>query len=112
MTLGRLHAVPDPAGWYPALVAGGDRVSGQAYETGRGFSDAALALLDGWEDFDPRCPGESLYVRRATPIKLSDAREIVAHAYWFNQPLPQGAVAIGSGDFAGWLAKNGGSAYV
>lgn len=96
---GRLHAIPDPQGWYPALVAGEGRASGRLYVAGPDFAGADLAALDAYEDCDSGDPAGSLY-----------RREILANgaqAYLFNQPLPDGSRPIPEGDFASWAARNG-----
>ncbi len=60
---GALYAVPDPDGWYPALLPGTDVVHGQLYRAGAGFDAAALERMDAYEDFRPGDPAGSLYVR-------------------------------------------------
>lgn len=102
-TEGHLHAIPDPLGWYPALLPGAGTVHGRLYEAAPGFGEAELARLDAYEDFDPADSSESLYLREM--IGLSGGGE--AQAYRFNQPLPPAARPIPGGDFRAWLAREG-----
>lgn len=97
---GSLHAIADPEGWYPALVAGEGSVAGRLFEAAPDFSAADLAELDAYEDFDP---AGSLYLR----VALADGTQ----AYRFNQPLPQASRAIPDGDFAAWIAREGLTAF-
>lgn len=107
---GALHAVPDPDGWYPALVSGEGAVHGRLYRAGDGFSAGDLARMDAYEDFDPADPAGSLYVREAMAV-LSGGRELEAQAYRFAVGLPVGSRPIPGGDFAAWLAEHGLRAY-
>lgn len=103
---GLLHAVPDPLGWYPAMLPGERLVEGVLYEASGGFGPAHLARLDAYEDYDPASPHASLY-RREEVEAVTAAGTARAQAYLFNQPLPEGACAISSGSFHGWLAEHG-----
>ena len=97
---GAMVAIPDPGGWYPALVAGGrGRAWGKVH--GADGVDAALwAALDAYEQVVTAGPG---YVRR---VVLGDAQ-----AYVWQGALPQGAVALEDGDFAAFLARTGERSY-
>jgi gamma-glutamylcyclotransferase (GGCT)/AIG2-like uncharacterized protein YtfP len=109
---GALHAIADPAGWYPALLPGKGLVRGALYETEEGFGAAELALLDSWEDFDPAAPAASLY-RRDTVVASGPAGlEVEAQAYCWNQPLPADARPVPEGDFRAWLAEHGLAAFI
>ena len=105
-TFGTLHAIPDPAGWFPALVAGESRVNGRVYEARDEFSDADLARLDAYEDYLPGRPEASLYVRQAVKIARAGEANGIAEAYVWNRQLPPGSEAIACGDFREWLAQN------
>lgn len=108
---GSLHAVPDPLGWYPALLPGDSLVRGVLFETAGDFTAADLAALDAYEDYDPvDCPG-SLYRRAAVAVTPDGCGEGLAEAYLFNQPLPVGARPIAGGDFCAWLACEGASPF-
>lgn len=96
---GALYAIPDPEGWYPALVDGAATVHGRLYEAPPAFDEADLAALDAYEDCDLDDPAGSLYLR--VPLAIG------AQAYRFNQPLPEGARTIPDGDFAAWIAREG-----
>lgn len=101
---GRLHAIPDPAGWYPALLPGEGVVHGRSYETTADFGPADLAALDRWEDFDPGRPAASLY-RREGWTASGGAQSFAVQAYRFNQALPAGARSIADGHFHAWLDR-------
>lgn len=95
---GELYAIPDPEGWYPALLPGKGMVHGRLYETTREFAAADLARLDAWEDYDPAEPEIGLYRREA---------EGEVQVYRFARALPPGARPIPGGNFAAWLAAEG-----
>lgn len=102
---GRLYAVPDPDGWYPALQpdpAGGP-VHGLVFTAGAGFTAADLAVLDAYEDFRAADPAASEYLRRAVAVTMRGER-VVAEAYVYHAPLPPGARVIRGGDFQAFLA--------
>ena len=100
-----LHAIPDPGGWYPALVNGEGEVLGDLYEGA--LTAADLADFDRYEDYDPSCPEASLYLRREVPVMLPGGAGGRAQTYLFNQPLPEGSRLIAGGDFRAWLAATG-----
>lgn len=99
---GLLYAIPDPGGWYPALVKGEGAVAGRVYEATGEFRESDLAVLDAYEDFDPADPAGSLYRRTAIGG---------VQAYRFNQPVPEDAIPITGGDFLAWLAERGEAAF-
>lgn len=100
---GALFAVPDEAGWFPALLPGEGQVHGKLYAPREGFSLADLARLDAYEDYDPARPEASLYLREE--IVLGQGGSV--QTYRFNQPLPALAQPIPRGDFRKWLAETG-----
>ena len=104
---GALYAIPDPAGWFPALVVGEDATLGALYRAGPRFNAALLARMDAYEDCDPADPAGSLYRRDTIVAKLSHGAEVAAAAYWWNRTMPPGAQRIAGGDFAAWLAGSG-----
>ena len=108
---GLLYAIPDAAGWYPALLPGAETVAGRLYEAMATFTTADLVQLDGWEDFDPQQPGTSLYRREILTVYGADDAVSTAQAYRFNRPLPSEALAIAGGDFHAWLEARGAKAY-
>lgn len=103
---GRLYAIRDPLGWYPALLSGSGPVHGMVYAIASNFGTADLAVLDEYEGYDPRHPGRSLYRRRTVGFRDGDRRLQVADAYYFNQPLPPGSRRVKGGDFHAWLDNN------
>ncbi|MCB2060324.1 MAG: gamma-glutamylcyclotransferase family protein [Novosphingobium sp.] len=104
---GILEAVPDPDGWYPALLAGDGQVHGRLYESVEGFGAADLARLDAYENYDPARPDRSLYLRETCTATAPDGTLCEAQAYRFNRPLPDGSHPIPSGDFRSWLEEQG-----
>ncbi|HMO69548.1 MAG TPA: gamma-glutamylcyclotransferase, partial [Novosphingobium sp.] len=60
---GALFAIPDAAGWYPALLPGDGLVHGTLHAAGPDFAATDLAAIDGFEDFDSADPAASLYCR-------------------------------------------------
>ena len=100
---GRLYAIPDRQGWYPALVGGEGVVSGFLYEALAGFGEADLAALDRWEGAD--------YRRAEIAVRQEDGREITAQAYLWDGPLPAAAEAIPGGDFGYFLRLRGARAF-
>ncbi len=109
---GALWAIPDIAGWYPALMPGpGGPVHGVLYEAVEGFGVDELARLDEWEDFRADRPMESLYLREQMPVTDAAGATRPAQVYRFNQPLPADARLILKGDFQAWLKATGYPAY-
>ena len=121
-TAGVLYAIPDPAGWFPALVQGdgtamggaltggpftGGAVSGALYRATAGFDLGLLALMDAYEDFDPSDPTGSLYRRVPLMVRTGDNVEIEAAAYLWNCALPPGAARVSGGHFGRWLEETG-----
>ena len=104
---GALHAVPDPRGWYPALLPGEGEARGVLYRAKDSFDAAALARLDAYEDYDSARPEASLYVRQALEVSGPDGVPILAEAYRFARMLPAGSRPIPGGDFRAWLAEHG-----
>ncbi|WP_206238033.1 gamma-glutamylcyclotransferase family protein [Novosphingobium terrae] len=99
---GRLWALPDPQGWYPALVPGEGRVMGTVHCPLAAFDAAMLAAMDRYE-------GEA-YRRLPVTVRVASG-EIAAQAYVWQEALPEGAVALEDGDFAAFLARSGEQAY-
>jgi gamma-glutamylcyclotransferase (GGCT)/AIG2-like uncharacterized protein YtfP len=108
---GRVYAVRDAQGWYPALVPGAGCVRGMLYEAAAQFGKDDLARLDAYEDCDNADPGGSLYLRREISICADHRCTMSAQAYLFNRPLPANARRIPEGDFRAWLARTRASAY-
>ncbi len=90
---GRLYAIGDPGGWFPALVPGRQVVHGTVCTLRLGRGD--LALLDRYEGAE--------YRRRALPVRTASGRCVKAQAYLWRAPLPPVAPAIAGGDFLAWL---------
>ena len=104
---GRLYAIADPQGWYPALLPGAGRVAGFVYAAGPEFGADDLAALDGYELFYPDDPAGSEYRRGEVAVTLADGAEASAEAYLYARALPEGAVLIEGGNFAAFLAETG-----
>lgn len=85
-------------GAYPGLVPAvtrEERVRGELYAL-RGRH--ALAALDAYEDYDPRRPESSLFLRRETRVELDSGATMTAWAYWYAGPPARGRRII-SGDY-------------
>lgn len=87
---GRLYAVRDPQGAYPAMIAGEGEVRGMVHQAG----SVDLSALDRFE---------GAQYRRAE-IVLEDGQ--CADAYLWVEPV-SGLEAIAHGDFGRWLNENG-----
>jgi gamma-glutamylcyclotransferase (GGCT)/AIG2-like uncharacterized protein YtfP len=96
---GRLFAIPDRGGWYPALVPGKGQVAGQLYDAKSDFDDDDLARLDAYEG--------PAYRRQSVRAKEEGGAASIATAYIWRTRIPARAVLIESGDFAHWLAETG-----
>jgi gamma-glutamylcyclotransferase (GGCT)/AIG2-like uncharacterized protein YtfP len=98
---GRLIAIQGENFIYPALVrdAGTARVRGTYFRMGPEFSEADLAALDAYEDFDPQQPDSSDYVRESVRLLLDDGGEILAWVYVWRGDAPPSSESIPSGDF-------------
>lgn len=95
---GRLFALADPDGWYPALVSGcGGRVHGVLAELRLAAGD--LTRLDRYEGRE--------YRRRTVPVCTQRGKYAAAQAWCWRLPLPSGARPIADGDFPGWLVRTG-----
>lgn len=103
---GRLFAIPEREGWYPALTPGDGRVMGYLYSVTPAFTSDDLAALDRYEAFDPDRPEASEYVRG--PMRITaDGEKIVADVYRYAAKLPETARLIAEPSFAAFLATNG-----
>lgn len=105
---GHLHAVPDPAGWYPAFRAdpAGEQVGGMLHTALPDFAPADLAALDFYENFKPDDHPGSEYLRSEITVSTADGRH-QAYAYLYRELLPAGALEVSGGDFRAFLAQNG-----
>lgn len=104
---GQLVAIPDPDGWYPALLPGPGRVKGMLYTARPSFSRATLGELDAYEGCCPRAHAGSEYRRAAIGARLEDGRYRAAQGYLYARPLPRGSRELPGGDFARWLEETG-----
>ncbi|MBH0114709.1 gamma-glutamylcyclotransferase [Novosphingobium sp. YJ-S2-02] len=118
---GRLVALPDRKGWYPALTDGEGRVAGEVYVPRRGsLTPHELAALDRYEGCLRNARLRSDYWRATLGARLvarvglqgADLRpRLAVQAYVWSGVLPRAAVPIEDGDFAAWLARTGARAY-
>jgi gamma-glutamylcyclotransferase (GGCT)/AIG2-like uncharacterized protein YtfP len=124
-TRGRLFAIQDDSGWYPALVPGEGVVHGAVHAAG----GADIAAMDDFEgtDYDRReidvylgsdaarglhpsariLPGDHPGGRVEGAGGQAAAINLRAHAYCFNAALTAQAEPIVHGDFARWLIETG-----
>jgi gamma-glutamylcyclotransferase (GGCT)/AIG2-like uncharacterized protein YtfP len=90
---GALWAIPDAAGWYPALVAGPAlkdtrrQVRGVLYAATAEFTPEDLARLDEWEDYRPAAATASLYLREEMQVTGADG--IVTAQVYRTSRCPQ-----------------------
>ena len=103
---GSLYAIPDPLGWYPALLPGPGLVDGMLHEATDAFTSTDLAVLDTYEGYDHARLDRSEYVRRSVVV-LTASGEIEAQVYVYNAPPPADAVVLPHGDFARFLTEKG-----
>lgn len=101
---GRMFAVPDADGWFPALAhdPAGSIVHGMLHETAPRFAAHDLASLDAWEGAD--------YARREIPVE-EGGRTCMADAWLWRGAVPQGAIAIPGGDFRAFITGRGWAEY-
>ena len=105
---GALWAIPDDAGWYPALVPGdAGQAHGMLYAATDRFGPDDLARLDAWEDYRPHQLTASRYLREEMQVGDPAGAHVAAQAYRYNQPLPRDARRIVRGDFQAWLDATG-----
>lgn len=103
---GALYAVETPHGWYPALDPRGQGlVHGYAYAAGPRFDAESLALLDRYENYFPRRPRGSDYLRRRVPARLARGGVLIAHAYLWNRRIDAKMRAVPHGDFVRFLVE-------
>ncbi|MEE4154430.1 MAG: gamma-glutamylcyclotransferase family protein, partial [Erythrobacter sp.] len=103
-TTGALYAIPDPQGWYPALILTQARYAVSVVGTLHEAGAVDLAAVDAFEGAE--------YRRQAVPVDGWDGfGETVAQAYVWTGDLPEGAEPIEHGDFVRWLAETGRSAF-
>lgn len=93
---GRLYDL----GEYPGAVYDstdfGEYVRGELYEVKN--SDRAIRTLDRYEEFFPRQPHKSLFVRIVAPVTLEDGRRENAWVYVYNRPV-EDTKLVPSGDY-------------
>ena len=95
---GRVRGRLFDLGAYPGLVPAvtrAERVLGELYAI-RGRR--TLARLDAYEDYDPRRPEHSLFVRREALVELDSGATTTAWVYWYAGPAGRGR-RIASGDY-------------
>lgn len=111
MVRGVLHAIPDPDGWFPALLPGDGEIRGMLYHAKESFTGADIWAMDAYEDCNPAEPSLSLYRREEVNVTTLGGTMVRAQAYLFNLPLPQGSRPVPPGDFRAWLAQEGLTAF-
>jgi len=100
---GRLLAIRDRHGWYPALIAAPGRVSGTLYRAAAPLPAGLLRRLDRYEGDDYRRTGMTVHAAGCGAVR--------AIVYRYARSRPAGAHAIVRGDFADWLGGTGRQAY-
>lgn len=102
-TCGTLYAVPDPQGWYPALLPGAGRVRGMLHDAGA----VDLAALDRFEGVDPVHPSAGDYHRAEIAVETAAGEPAQAFAYLWNHRPAAGLIHLPDGDFSCWLKQMG-----
>ena len=79
-------------GEYPGVLlraaAESDTILGELFCLPEGpDAEAVLARLDAYEDFRPRDPDNSLFLRQLTFAKCEDGSEIACWVYTYNRPI-------------------------
>ena len=91
VTRGTIKANLYDLGDYPGarqfIADRGGRVSGELYRLRD--SASALRMLDQYEEFFPRAPRRSLFIRKPVSVTLEDGRKKQAWAYLYNRPVAQ-----------------------
>jgi len=83
---------------YPYLLPGRDPVHGVVMHLRPELYQEVLAAIDRLEDFDPRAPRTSLYVRQQTTAQLLSGGSLTAWCYLWNAAERPGRHLPG-GDF-------------
>ena len=76
-------------GEYPGVVIHPDRndqVSGTVFALPN--DPAVLRALDTYEDYRPRDPAASLFLRAQLPVTRSDGSSLTCWVYLYNGPVP------------------------
>ena len=103
-THGALFAIPDPRGWYPALVLTQARFGNVIHGAIHDASHVDIAAVDAFEG--------AAYTRQSIAVDgWSGFGDTAAEAYIWTADLPEDAVPIPEGDFVAWLAATGNSPY-
>lgn len=99
---GKLYDLGEYPGAIRAAADSGEYVRGELYEV----KDAELAtgILDRFEEFFPRRPRRSLFVRIIAPVTLEDGRRENAWVYVYNQPVDETRL-VPSGDYRDNFAR-------
>jgi gamma-glutamylcyclotransferase (GGCT)/AIG2-like uncharacterized protein YtfP len=100
---GALFAIPDPDGWYPALVLTQARYATNVVGTLHEAGDVDLAAVDAFEGAD--------YTRVSVAVDGWAGGGSMAQAYIWTADLPDNAEPIVHGDFVRWLEETGRQAY-
>lgn len=92
---GRLYDLGD----YPGAVLSQsprNKVFGDVFELPA--DSAVLRQIDQYEEFSPRRPNTSLFVRKRVPVKLDSGEQVMCWAYVYNGRIPR-TRRILSGDY-------------
>lgn len=84
-------------GSYPGAVSGEGTVHGELF---RLRDPEVWTVLDRYEGYDPNRGGQSLFVRRRTPLEKPSGH--TAWVYWYNGD-PSGRPQVPSGDWEAYL---------
>ena len=87
-------------GEYPGLILGGNatqQIEGSVFRIPGDTS--VLDELDAYEEYDPKFPESSLFVRVQHPVEMSDGRTLDCWMYLYNRDTASANV-VSSGAFA------------
>ncbi len=93
-------------GGYPMLIEGHDAVvNGMVIEVAPSAYEQVLANIDNLEHYDDNKRGNSVYLREARQIQLTDGSQCVAWVYVGQEKYVSGLSPIGS-DWIKYSAEN------
>ncbi|MFC4257024.1 hypothetical protein GRI97_14130 [Altererythrobacter xixiisoli] len=98
---GTLYAVPDPQGWYPALLPGTGRVQGMLHDA----ETVDLAALDHFEGVNTHDPLTGDYRRAEIEAKTAVGARLRVQAYLWNHAVGKNLIRLPAGDFSSWLKQ-------
>ncbi|HEX4067548.1 MAG TPA: gamma-glutamylcyclotransferase family protein [Acidobacteriaceae bacterium] len=90
---GRLYDLGD----YPGAIldpASKRKISGMVFRLPK--DETVLRKIDEYEEFDPRAPDKSLFVRRLHPVQLAAGKTLHCWVYVYNQEPGKARIVVGT----------------